>query len=122
MDLFSKTGESIEDNLIAGSSVPLLVKGVNLAAGQGVLLRGTVLGKHSSDGKHYKVNSATQAASADCILIADTDTGSGDVFTETYRSGHFNRRALIFGGADTADKHEIRLRELGIYLSDSIAY
>ena len=45
MNLNSTSGTYTPDNLIAGSEVPPLVKGVTLAASQGALVRGTVLGK-----------------------------------------------------------------------------
>jgi len=218
--LYSNLDTFTPDNLIAGNDVPLLVKGVVLEAGQGVLKRGTVLGKitkaignvsadagNTGDGTvtdvslgstaklgtytleciaaaanggtfkvidpdgirlddavvgmaytgpisftindgetdfavgdkftieviagsgRYKiVNSANVDGSqeADCILADDVDTGDAgateEVVAVAYRSGHFNRQALIFGGTDTADIHEAKLRELGIFLSDNIAY
>jgi len=75
-------------------------------------------------GKYKVVNSANVDGSqeADCILVADIDTTDGDIVAEAYRSGHFNRKALIFGGGDTAANHEEKLRELGIHLSDNIPY
>ncbi len=63
---------------------------------------------------------------ADCILTDYVATGADgatdNIVAEAYRTGHFNRQALIFGGTDTAGDHEARLRELGIHLSDHIAY
>ena len=111
------------DNLFAGHEIPVLVKGVTLEAGQGKLKRGTVLGKVTATGKYKKVvNSANDGSEvADCILADDTDTTTGDATAVAYRTGHFNRKALIFGGSDTA-AHEARLRELGIFLSDNVSY
>lgn len=59
---------------------------------------------------------------ADCILAVETDTTDGNVVQEAYASGHFNSKALTFGGNDTAADHEAELRVLGIYLRDNIAY
>ena len=112
------------DNLFAGHEIPVLVKGVTLEAGQGKLKRGTVLGKVTATGKYKVVNSANADGSkvADCILADDVDTTTGDVTAVAYRTGHFNRQALAFGGSDKADTHEARLRELGIFLSDNVSY
>jgi len=110
------------DNLFAGHEIPVLVKGVTLEAGQGELKRGTVLGKVTASGKYKVVNSANEDGSevADCILADDTDTTDGDVTAVAYRTGHFNRKALVFGGSDTADTHEQTLRMLGILLSENV--
>ncbi|MBO8136795.1 MAG: head decoration protein [Desulfotomaculum sp.] len=214
--LYSNLDTYTPDNLIAGNDIPLLVKAVTLEAGQGVVKRGTVLGKitkaignptadagntgdgtvtnvslgstaklgtytlecitavvdggtfkvidpdgirlddavvgtaytgpinftindgatdfavgdkftievSAGSGKYKVVNSTNVDGSqvAVCILAEEVDTTGGDVTTEAYTSGHFNRQALIFGGDDTAANHETRLRELGIYLSDNISY
>lgn len=215
-ELYKTLDNFTPDNLIAGNDVPLLVKAVTLEVGQGVVKRGTVLGKitkaignptadsgntgngtvtnvslgstaklgtyileciaaaanggtfkviepdgirledaevgtpytgpinftindgdtdfavgdkftievSEGSGKYKVVNSTNVDGSqvADCILAEEVDTSGGDVTTEAYISGHFNRQALIFGGTDTADDHEDKLRELGIHLSDNISY
>lgn len=74
-------------------------------------------------GQYKIVNSANVDGSqdADCILADDVDT-TESVVAVAYTSGHFNRKALVFGGSDTADTHEARLRELGIFLSDNVSY
>ena len=63
---------------------------------------------------------------ADGILAVDTDTGgigaTADVYAEAYKTGHFNRKALIVSTGDNITNHEARLRELGILLSDNIPY
>lgn len=122
--LNSNTGNFTPDNLIAGIDVPLLVKSVILKSGQGLVARGTVLGIVTVDGLAVKVNSqaADGSQTADCILVNDVDTAAGNVVAEAYISGHFNRKALRFGGSDTAAQHETKLRERGIFLSDNISY
>jgi hypothetical protein len=122
--LYSSLDTFVPDNLIAGNEVPLLVKAVTLKADQGVLKRGTVLGIITATGLAVPVNSTNTDGSqvADSILADDVDTTGGNVVAEAYVSGHFNRKALIFGGTDTAANHETRLRELGIFLSDNIPY
>ncbi|MBE3586562.1 MAG: head decoration protein [Thermoanaerobacter sp.] len=129
MDLYTKQADSVTyDNLIAGTSIPLEIKSVTLKAGQGVIKRGTVLGIITASGLAVPVNSANTdgSQSADCILTDDVDTGDAgattNVVATAYSSGLFNRKALIFGGTDTAANHETRLRELGIFLKDNIPY
>ncbi|MDO6355288.1 head decoration protein [Caloramator sp. CAR-1] len=127
-NLYSKIEEVRSDNLIADSIVPVLVKGITLEKGQGVLKRGTVLGIVTATGLAKVVDSSKTdgTENADCILADDVDTGDGSATTDfpaqAYISGCFNRNALIFGGTDTVEKHETRLRELGIFLKDNIAY
>lgn len=122
-ELVQNIDSFVPDNLIVDGSVPILTKAVKLSAGQGILQRGTVLGKITVSGQYVVVNSANTDGSenADCILADDVDT-TESVVAVAYTSGHFNRKALVFGGSDTADTHEARLRELGIFLSDNVSY
>lgn len=194
------------DNLFADTKVPALLTGVTLKKGNGVVKRGTILGKSPVDGKWYAVNSAAEpvvkrtlqitgaetkiavlvlagltldsltvrvgdekgplativtdytaaytddtltvtvvalgalvdvaqcyieidkaaagANEADCILASDTDTGDAqalaDAVAEAYRTGLFNRKALIVAQGDSVANHEARLRGLGIYLKDNV--
>ncbi|MED3965035.1 head decoration protein [Niallia taxi] len=121
MNLNEQVGEFKYSNLFAGTSVPVDIKGVRLKSGQGLLLKGTVLGITTA-GLAVKVNSAATDGSntADCILTDDVDTTT-EVVTTAYISGLFNRQALIFGGTDTAEKHEKTLRTLNIILKDNLA-
>ena len=213
-ELVQNLGSFVPDNLIVDGSVPVLTKAVKLDAGQGILQRGTVLGKITKavgeivgpdtakgtigtvvlgkaaklgtytltcitatdtgesvpavfkvvdpdgirlddatadeeyvgpinftitegtgfdvgdefsipvvtgSGQYKIVNSANVDGSqdADCILADDVDTAT-IVVAVAYTSGHFNRKALVFGDTDTADMHEAKLRELGIFLSDKL--
>ncbi len=128
MDMFEKIGEMVPDNLVAGHEVPQLVKGVTLAKGNGVLVRGTVLGIVTASELAVPVDSSKSDGSevADCILTDTVDTGDEtaqeDVKATAYTSGLFNRKALTFGGEDTASEHELWLRELGIHLKDNVEY
>lgn len=121
-------GESPVDNLFYDTTHPKDVKSVVLKAGQGILLRGTVLGLATADGLASVVNSTKTDGTelADSILTDNVDTGvagaTENVVMTAYSSGSFNRLALIFGGTDTADKHETRLRSLGIFIKDTHPY
>jgi len=75
----------------------------------------------AGSGQYKIVNSTNVDGSqdADCILADNADTTTS-VVAVAYTSGHFNRKALVFGGTDTADMHKARLRELGIFLSENV--
>lgn len=124
MASYEVTGSVNPDKLIAGHEIPLLTTGVLLASGQGVLERGSVIGIVTADGKGKLCDSTATDGSqvAKYILAEDVDTTGGDVMAVCYKSGVFNRNALIFGGTDTADVHEDELRDVNIYLKDEISY
>lgn len=107
------------DNLIGGTDVPLLTKVVTIASGAN-LKRGTVLGKVTASGKYVAVDSGKTDGSqnAECVLVHNVDASSADQNAVVYISGVFNKNELIFGGSDTAAKHEDRLRTLNIILTD----
>ena len=124
MEKLYETVESFNyDDLIYDTKMPITTKGITLKTGQGILVRGTVLGIETATGQAVAVNSAATDGSetADCILTDDIDTsGATPVVYTGYASGRFNRKALVFGGTDTAVNHEKQLRELGIYLKDKM--
>jgi hypothetical protein len=123
--LYSTLGEYTPDNLIAGHEVPALVKGITLAKNQGVIARGTVLGIVTANGLAKPVDSAQTDGSEKpyCILTDTVNTdGEEDVKATGYISGLFNSKALIFGGNDTVEQHEEKLRELGIFLKENVEY
>lgn len=125
-NLYSKQVDSVGyDNLFgAMPGQDIHIKSVTLKQGSGILKRGTVIGIITATTKGVIVNSTNSDGSqtANCILTDDVDTTAADVVTTAYATGTFNRAALIFGGTDTADTHATRLRELGIFLKENIAY
>ena len=119
----TNAGEVSYDNLFYDTTVPVNTKSVKLSAGQGLLLRGTVLGVIKTSGLAVPVDSTKTDGSEkpDCILADDIETGTAQPTVYTaYSSGLFNRKALIVGGSDTIDRHEKELRTMGIYLKDII--
>ena len=114
-NLRSTAGEFTPDSLFADIAFPLQTGSVLLAASQGVLLRGTVVGKNT-DGKFVPAVTGASEIVAHGILADDVDTGTTDTVAVVYTSGSFNRAALIFGGDDTPEDHEDVLRTKGIYL------
>ncbi len=79
---------------------------------------------NAGSGKAVVVDSSNVDGSqdADCILTDDIDATSADVTITAYSSGTFNRAALTFGGTDTYADHEKHLREIGIFLNETIPY
>ncbi|MDR1516130.1 MAG: hypothetical protein LBS45_10580 [Synergistaceae bacterium] len=131
-ELYKDLGAITRDNLIAGPRFPIQHKGVRLAAEQGKLARGTVLAI-LADGTAVTVDSSSTINTGttqnpvyvpdrdkpDCILAEDIDTGgAGDpIEAVAYSAGYFIRGALIFGGTDTWETHELEMRKLNMHMS-----
>jgi len=110
-------GSMSPDNLLNSTYPPAEVFSVQLAEGQGVLERGTLLAV--ADGGMVKISAAT-TGKANAVLAETVDTGDS-VFGIAYRTGHFNGNCLI-----VADDYEITaadkeaLRVAGILISDAV--
>lgn len=119
MDRLDKTIGSAEfENLFNSAYPPADVFGVELAGGQGILERGTLLA--TSDGGMVKI-SATTTGKANAVLAETIDTGDGVVYGQAYRTGHFNGNALIVADGyeiTAADKEALRVA--GILVSDAV--
>lgn len=105
------------DNLFNGLTPGAEVFHVQLAAGQGVLKRGTLLAK--ADGGMVMINTANtgkaNAVLAETVDTAETETGIA------YRTGHINANALIVAeGYEITDADKEALRVAGILLSDAV--
>lgn len=106
------------DNLINGITPGAEVFSVQIAAGQGVLKRGTLLA--TADGGMVKISSAT-TGKANAVLAEDTDTTGGAVNAVAYRTGHFNANTLIVAdGYEITAEDKEALREVGILISDAV--
>lgn len=109
-------------NLVGGNTPAIFTSVETLAKGTGLYVAGTVLGKITATGKLQIVNSAntdgSQVAYA-LLLTENVDTTAVDVLVTVAKAGRFNREALVFGGTDTASKHEDALRDQNIYLTSS---
>lgn len=93
--------------------------------------RGTVLALPAGtagDGKLVILGSTattSETLTANCILAEDVEVGTtADVTALAYRTGHFARNKLIFGGSSYTLKpaDEEALRAAGILLSDALDY
>ena len=94
--------------------------------------RGTVLALSASgtaaDGKLVILGTtaaSNEVLTANCVLAEDVEVGTAaDVTALAYRTGHFARNKLIFGGSSYTLKpaDEEALRAAGILLSDALDY
>lgn len=96
------------------------------ASAEATLKRGTVLAL--SGGKMVALGTTAESdetLTANAILCDDTKVGTdADVEATAYRTGHFARNKLIFGGSSYTLKpaDEEALRAAGILLSDALDY
>lgn len=112
-NLIADVGTSKPDGLIADTSFPVQVGSADLAAGQGLLLRGTLLA-HSELG--YTM--ATEVNIGDRILADDTLVDGEKINVEAYLSGAFATSEVICDG--DIETHREKLREKGIYLKTTV--
>lgn len=117
-NLCNKVGEVSQDNLIAKLFPPAETFGITVAGGEGKLERGTVMAL-TEDGT-YVVLDGSAAVEANCILADPVDaSGEDSVTAVAYRTGHFNRKALIVAtGYTMTIRDKENLRKGGILLSD----
>lgn len=121
---YQTAGTFVPDNLIAGDA-KIVTRGITVAAGQGVLPRGAVLGKitddESDDVGKYVLSGATSVTDGsqtpDCILAEAVDATSADVVTVGYLSGQFNQASLTLGTGHTLASIRDDLRDKNIYLT-----
>ncbi len=91
-NLVQEVGECGQDNLIARLYPRALTTAVKIAAGAGVLKRGTIL-SGKDDGTYEVMKSGSTPAN---ILAADVDaSGAEPVAAVAYNSGNFNPNAVI---------------------------
>lgn len=112
---------SVEYDGLFVSNVPVAdVVHVKVAAGAGVLKRGTVV-TGTAGGNLAPVSAALNATNATYILADDVDTTGGVAVAAAYRTGHFAANKLITNGtyALVAADKEI-MRKSGILLSDAL--
>lgn len=126
MKMFGQAGEFKPDSLIAGNEFPILAEGIGLKAGYGRLKRGSLILRGEDRAGYIAAGTITMLAEgADKkvfgILADDTDTGTdasaGNIPATAYRTGQFNRSAVIVAGEDaSADAYEEAMNDRGLYL------
>jgi hypothetical protein len=125
-ELVRKAGESPVDNLINSTTPPALPTGVLVRGEQGLLARGTVLALSSKQNDTVMLGAEPEQGeelTARYILADPVDAGGEEAVPGTaYRTGHFNRPALIVAKGHTLTRaDEESLRDGGILLSDALA-
>lgn len=110
-------GETTSEMLIIGTRHSADICHVTITAGQGTLKRGTVL---ASDESGKCAILGTEGYKAAYILAEDSDdTTEADVVAAAYRSGDFNKGALIVKEDYKMTEADIAaLRNGGIYLGN----
>lgn len=121
-----ETYEVGADNLFAGTQVqPVVADEVLLDKGiDGVVARGTALGKITATGRYVPVDSTAEDGSAEIVcILAETVTVQADAdrAAPAYFTGEFNRNAIIFGGSDTYEDHLDAARARGIFFKDTVS-
>ena len=109
-----------QDNLIAKLTPAAETFGIKVKAGEGELARGTVLAVTSAG--TYEMLGKTTGAVASCVLADPVDAGGTSAVTAVaYRSGNFNRAALIAkSGYTMTAADEDNLRKYDIILTDML--
>jgi hypothetical protein len=112
---FTSEGNVTEDNLYDRFDVRR--KGT-IASGQGVLARGTALGKITASGKWVKSLSASSDGSQviRAILLHDVDATSADVEAVMGRRGRCNANAVTLGTGHTLASIDDACIDRGIIL------
>lgn len=115
-NLVNKVGECGQDNLIARLFPRALTTAVKIAAGAGVLARGTVLSKNEDGTCGIMATGGTAA-----YILADPVDASGSevVAAVAYRSGNFNPAAVIVAADYTLSAEDKdTLRKYDIVFTD----
>ncbi len=108
-------------NLIAGTEIKPMVKGISLKAGQGILKAGSVLGLTTTDnlGILLDKNATDGSQNPVGILIEDVDTGTesdtDSILSQMFIRGVFNQEALLFIEGTSLSDVEMELRKIDIY-------
>ncbi len=121
MLLNEKVGELTYDGLFVNHVPEADVFSVTVSAGEGILKRGTVLAL-GEDGKMSVLDVNDTTLKANCILAEDIDA-TEEAIALAYRTGHFNEQALLTkDDAEMNAANKEALRDVGILVSDTIAY
>lgn len=106
------------ENLVA-SGFPTQTAIVKVASGQGILSRGSILGKAENNSIILVGGETTAVAQYILADVVDTtDAPSSTVSAVVYVSGAFNRNCLVVAKEGSVDEHEESLKKFGIYLKE----
>lgn len=105
-------------SFFAGTEVSPLTTSITLAAGQGILKKGAVIGKVKSDNKYKLVDKAATDGSEVALLVLaeEADTSGTDIKAVAFKRGIFRSDALYVAKGDTIADHSEELRNVSIYI------
>lgn len=117
-------GTCAADNLFISDKFPIDAVSATITSGEGVLARGTVVAM-SNTTKKCVILGTTAGTSETLtpygIICDEVDATSADAVATVYRTGHFNREALIVDEDYTmTEADEAALRNGGIYLDSAM--
>lgn len=108
-----------EDNLFAGD-FPIATEAGTVKSGQGVLDRGSVLGKLTTDSKLVicDPDASSGAEEPYAVLAETTDATSADISAPVYLTGQFNIGALGISGDAFSAATLLKMRNVGLFTKD----
>lgn len=109
------------DNLIAGDKPSAKAVPIVLTDGE-VVVRGTVLGRVTANGKYLvSLNAAVDGSEVARAIAAEPKSPSGaDSEILAYVEGVFNQDELVFGAGQTVDNTKADLMDKNIYIVDPV--
>lgn len=116
MARLDKTYTFDQENLIAAPYPQLIVGSYKLAAGQGVVKRGSLMEIKEGDAGTL-VDAAITAGNPVFVVADDVDTTDGVAGCVGYRSGHFFTDGLITKDYTLTKADLEKLRQFNIYTS-----
>ncbi|MFU1797370.1 head decoration protein [Paenibacillus azoreducens] len=118
MNVSTNFSNTEQQSFFAGTEISPLTTSVTLAAGQGTLKKGAVIGKVKADGKFKLVDKAATDGSevASLVLAEEVDTTGADIAAVAYKRGIFRSEALYVAKGDTLGGHIDELRNVSIYI------
>lgn len=106
--------------LFAGE-YPIVTQSIKIAQGQ-QLSKGSLLGRVETSNQYVlSLSNAKDGSKLPSVVLAeDVDATQGEVSAVCYLSGQFNTSALTFGDGHTPQTVANHLRQLNIYLTNTI--
>lgn len=114
--MINTIGQMQLDELFSSGQAPIFTKAIELAAGEGELKRGQLIGV-STSGVYSPIKSDDEPYGVLCHDVTLSEGGA--VGAVVYVTGHFNANKVV--GYDEA-QHYNALRSLGIYVEAAIEY
>jgi hypothetical protein len=118
-----KTEGFSPNELIARNAQLLISEPITVAAAQGALKRGALLGRVTASGE-YKLSAAGASDGSQTplvVLVDDVDASAADAAALIFTRGDFQSQAVILGAGHTVASVKAALADIGIFLIDTQA-